>query len=662
MASAPRIHRNPALSLGATLVLTLAALAWAPPAHALRVTTWNVTVYPGLNLAARQPHFRTVMASLQTDVLVIQECSTLAGADSFLNVLRTAQPKPWGRVYVAGTESAIYWDSTKVTVPNVSSFNPPNGPRDVLIAVVKPIGYTSLDAQMRVYSVHFKAGGPATVDSTQRRLECGEVRNNINSVLLANVGPNFILGGDANFYSSFEGGYIRLTESQLDNDGRMKDPLLMPGVWNNNSGYAIYHTQCPCNLTCPSGFSGGGMDDRFDLWLSSYSMQDGEGLDLVPGEYVPYGNDGQHYNQDINQGGFNNAVGITVANALHDAADHLPVIITIQLPAKVLAASVLNFGTVILGASSALNLAVSNPAVAPADELTYSFTPPAGFGAPAGTFNVNAGAAAANHSITLDTSIEGVKSGAMVVATDAPDSLSKPVQLSGVVLRHASASLDSSGVVTGGPLAINDFGGGFSDSSVRVHNQGFDALQARLSLDAAVITGGDGRFSIVGGFSPGLLSGTGRTLDIHFDDTGVVSDSSYDAVLTVQSTDEALPGAAPNPDLVVALSARRPTGTAGRGDGLAPSVLSFLPPRPNPLAGRTLFAFELPVATPVSLGVFDLSGRRVASLIESEQPAGRHQIEWRATDASGVRIAAGLYFVQLTTPTRSLTHRIAVLP
>jgi len=32
-----------------------AALAIAAPAHALRVVTWNLTIYPDANLAGRQP-------------------------------------------------------------------------------------------------------------------------------------------------------------------------------------------------------------------------------------------------------------------------------------------------------------------------------------------------------------------------------------------------------------------------------------------------------------------------------------------------------------------------------------------------------------------------------------------------------------------------------
>jgi hypothetical protein len=44
-----------------------AILALATPAHALRVATWNITNYPSVSLAARQPLFRTVIPALNPD-------------------------------------------------------------------------------------------------------------------------------------------------------------------------------------------------------------------------------------------------------------------------------------------------------------------------------------------------------------------------------------------------------------------------------------------------------------------------------------------------------------------------------------------------------------------------------------------------------------------
>lgn len=53
----------------------------------------------------------------------------------------------------------------------------------------------------------------------------------------------------------------------------------------------------------------------------------------------------------------------------------------------------------------------------------------------------------------------------------------------------------------------------------------------------------------------------------------------------------------------------------------------------------TTLAFELPAAAHVRLSVFDLLGREVARLLDSQEEAGRHEVEWRASGvASGVYV------------------------
>jgi hypothetical protein len=646
------------------LALALAGALIAPPAHALRVVTWNLTIYPGLALGIRQPHFRTVFANIEADVLIVQELGSAAGRDSLLNnVLNVVEPGEWvGGGFIASTESAIYWKPASVNVSNIGSFATA-GPRDVYQCVVRPVGYVSNQAAMRVYSVHLKAGD-SMPDSAQRHTEASDIRNVLNSVNVGAIGPNFMIGGDYNIYRATESAYIRLTESQADNDGRCKDPLLMPGNWHLNSGYALYMTQCPCESGCVSGFSGGGMDDRFDFWLTSYSMQDNEGLDWTGNSiagYAAYGNDGQHFDDDINGGGFNNVVPIAVANALHDASDHLPVVMVIQIPARVSAPPALALGTVITGAVAKVALPVANSAPAPADELTYSYTPPAGFTAPAGIRTANAGAPANADSIGMDTATPGLKSGTLAMTTDDPDSLNKSIQLSGTVLAHAVASLDSTAEVTAG---LADFGtaepGEFADLDVRVHNFDWSVDQARLSANGAAITGGGGRFSIVGDPFPVLISDVGRTVTVRFNDTGATADSVYEGTLTITGADEPLPGALAANDLVVTLRAQPLSGSTGVPGG--PTVLRFEPPRPNPTRTGTRFAFELPQAAEVSLEIFDLSGRHVSTLVQGEQPAGRHEVRWDVNRERGGRVAAGLYFARFRTAGLTAMERLVVLP
>ncbi len=658
-----------------------ALLAVAAPAHALRVATWNLLQYgynnSTIGITPRQADFRTVMAAMDPDILIVQELDTSAARDSFLiNVLNVVQPGQWtGSSWLdvlTGEGMVVFWKPAAASIVSVSAVSD-GGIRKVLQCLVKPVGYRTNPGWFRLYSIHLNAG---VADSAARRIECTNIRSTILNTDQPLAGPNFLIGGDSNFYGAYEGGYIRLTELQTDNDGRCKDYLLMPGSWHDNSGYMLWHTQCAC-ATCPSipgiSFSGGGMDDRFDLLLSSYSAQDGQGLEVVA--YNTYGNDGAHFNTDINGGGFNNAVGYTIATALKNASDHIPVVAVLRLPAKISAASQLVFGSVITGATAELPLAISNiapqpvgytvsgsnPLTLPGDSLRYSLSPPIDFTAPPGDFAQPAGATATSQTIGMSTVTAGVKSGTLTLATNDPDTLSKSVLLSGKVLRHASASLDLLATVLADTL---DFGErlpeAFQDTSLDVFNPGYDDLQAQLALNAGVITGGDGRFSIVGGFSPALVGGTPASYTIRLDTAGVVFDSTYEATLTFSSADEALPGAQPQPDLVVTLRARVTSVGAGVAPGL-PTVLRFYPPRPNPATDAIRFAYDLPMAAPVRLEVFDLSGRRVASVVSDQTEAGHHEVRW-SPRGSGDGIAAGLYFARFSVPGLTRMARLVLLP
>ena len=63
---------------------------------------------------------------------------------------------------------------------------------------------------------------------------------------------------------------------------------------------------------------------------------------------------------------------------------------------------------------------------------------------------------------------------------------------------------------------------------------------------------------------------------------------------------------------------------------------------PNPFNPLTTLGFSLPVTSRVSLVVYDVTGRRVASLVDGAKPAGTYQITF---DGSG--LASGVYFCRL---------------
>ena len=82
--------------------------------------------------------------------------------------------------------------------------------------------------------------------------------------------------------------------------------------------------------------------------------------------------------------------------------------------------------------------------------------------------------------------------------------------------------------------------------------------------------------------------------------------------------------------------------------------------KPNPFRDRTVISYSVPRALDVSITVFDLSGRSVATLVHGNQPAGRHTATWNRTDGTGNRVASGIYFYQLTSGNYRTTRKLVV--
>jgi len=666
---APKRPAAPLLRGALVPALLLAALFAPAPAHALRIVNYNVLNYPGTTGSVRNPHLRTVLGPLGADVLACQEMQSQAGVDSIrLNVLNVLEPGQWASApFLNGndTDNALFYKPSKVELLGHWGFypNPANLLRLVMVYRLRPAGYTNVE--FRIYSQHLKASS-GSANEAQRLAEAIGIRDSMNAVP---PGTHAMLMGDFNIYTGAEAAFVKLLESQADNDGRLYDPQNLPAITWNTASLASYHTQSPClsgGALCANGAATGGMDDRFDMLLPTFNWNDGEGLDLVPGTYVPVGNDGGHFNLNITDSSATTGYideGPAYANALIKASDHLPVRVDVQLPSKIgVAGGPLAFGTVIEGATATGEVQVSNPAIAPVDELTYSLLAPAGFTVGGGPFQSIAEAAGNQHAVTMLTDSAGVKVGTLVVSTDAPDDPTVNVALSGTVLRHSAASLDS---LVAAAAATLDFGvqdpGLFGPLEARAHNLGYGALQARLQVTAATITGGEGRFSLVSGTAPTLLAGVGETFTVAFDDAGATRDSLYEATLVIDSEDEALPGATNLPDLVVTLQAKlTPDGTTGVGGG-APRAFAFYPPSPNPSRGSTTIGFDLPARAPVDLAVFDLSGRRIATLARGVLEADRHRVSWNGSGDGGRALPAGLYFVRLTAMGQARTARFALL-
>jgi hypothetical protein len=68
---------------------------------------------------------------------------------------------------------------------------------------------------------------------------------------------------------------------------------------------------------------------------------------------------------------------------------------------------------------------------------------------------------------------------------------------------------------------------------------------------------------------------------------------------------------------------------------------------PNPFNPSTTISFDVPVASSVTLRIFNLIGQEVRTLVQSTLPAGRQEVVWNGLDDSGRALASGIYFYSL---------------
>ncbi len=288
----------------------------ALPQFTAKIMTYNILNYPGNTAAQRNPYFRTIIQAVQPDIIVLGEMTSVAGVTQFLNDVM----KPVFSDYAMGTfidgpdtDHGIIYRTTKFNFIS-------NTPITTALRNIDQFKLNSLSTldTLLIYAVHLKASNDTT-DRVKRSAEVDSLRKVTDKL---HPGANFVVLGDFNIYKSTEVAYQKLLSSTksgyfLD---WLKDSLTV--TWNNSAN-AKYHTQSPRTRAFDGGVTGG-MDDRFDMILMSQSVWDIGGIRFIPGSYVTYGNDGNHYNDSINRP-TNTAVGQTIADALHYASDHIPV-------------------------------------------------------------------------------------------------------------------------------------------------------------------------------------------------------------------------------------------------------------------------------------------------------------------------------------------------
>ena len=105
-----------------------------------------------------------------------------------------------------------------------------------------------------------------------------------------------------------------------------------------------------------------------------------------------------------------------------------------------------------------------------------------------------------------------------------------------------------------------------------------------------------------------------------------------------------------------------PVGTTDSGDPEMPIPSGLkITNIPNPFNPSTSILYELPHSGNVRIDIYDVAGRRVKTLVDEIQEAGKREVAWNGRDANGSIVTSGVYFVKLALAGDSVTRKIVIL-
>lgn len=82
---------------------------------------------------------------------------------------------------------------------------------------------------------------------------------------------------------------------------------------------------------------------------------------------------------------------------------------------------------------------------------------------------------------------------------------------------------------------------------------------------------------------------------------------------------------------------------------------------PNPFNSQTTIGFSLVQDAPVELAIYNLSGQRVATLVDGQRMAGRYSVQWDGRDDTGYALASGVYLYRLRSGRHVETRKLLLL-
>lgn len=291
------------------------------------------------NTQEKDENIREILRYVRPDILTVNEFgATDQLCEDFLkhnlNINGVSYWQADNRLNYAGSNiiNHIFYDSRKFGLKKHVALR--TNPRDTDIYELygKTASLAAGDTiKLVCVVVHLKAG--MSYEGSRR----AQLQTTMDYLYSNYHDDNVLIMGDFNMYRASESGYQLLTRTYSHPEICFVDPVASlggVGEWNENQNYAAFHTQATASWIDNDCRTGGGLDDRFDFILMADEIAFGyHDLRYVNNSYKAVGNDGQHFNQSVNQN-TNHSAPTSVIEAVFNCSDHLPVTMKMLVNAK----------------------------------------------------------------------------------------------------------------------------------------------------------------------------------------------------------------------------------------------------------------------------------------------------------------------------------------
>ena len=300
--------------------------------NTIKTMFYNVLEFPELN-PNRISLLQDILQDYSPDIFMVCELQSQEGADVILNVglnsdgnsNYSAAPYFENQSGGGDLQQALFYRNDMFVLENTEIVTTPVRDINKYTLLLNTESQDTNPIRIYAYVTHLKS----SQGSANQQLRLSMVEAFVNDTQQLEDDAFVLFAGDFNIYTSTEPAYLEILDQT--NSLAMADPIDTPGSWNNNEDFRAVHTQS--TRTSSSGFgggAGGGLDDRFDFIMVSQNMMTNPNLSYKADSYKAYGNNGNCYNNninDINCGGVYNQI---IRDALYNMSDHLPVVMELE--------------------------------------------------------------------------------------------------------------------------------------------------------------------------------------------------------------------------------------------------------------------------------------------------------------------------------------------